>query len=199
VSLGFYVNVERCVGCRTCEAACDVSWGTPAGVSFRKVGTIEAGDFPDFSRMFMSLACHHCDEPACKTACPTNAYTKRDDGVVLVDSDQCIGCKMCTYACPYGAPQFDADRGVVSKCHMCQPLIDAGGEPACVSSCPYGALEWGDLDELLRKHPRAQRTAPHFPDPARTRPNILFELPEDMPDDTRRVDVLQRLLDGREI
>jgi anaerobic dimethyl sulfoxide reductase subunit B len=193
MKLGFHVNLEKCVGCRSCEAACDTTWETPLDVSFRTVGTFEGGDFPAFQRLFMSMACNHCDIPACATSCPTNAYTKHPDGVVTVDPDVCIGCKMCTFACPYGAPQYDKAAGVVSKCNFCKPLIDQGGEPSCVSSCPYDALDWGPMDELLRRHPTAQRTAPFFPDPSITRPNILFDVPDDLMPDIRRVDSFQRL------
>ena len=196
--LGFYVNLARCVGCRTCEAACDLAWGTPVDVSFRRVGTVEGGEFPAAQRLFLSLACHHCDMPACASACPTNAYSKRDeDGVVIVDTDRCIGCKMCTYACPYGAPQYNEAAGVVNKCHFCQPLIDQGEAPRCVESCPYDALDWGPIDDLLRRHPTAQRSAPFFPDPDMTRPNILFDVPADAPSDLRRVDSHQRLAELR--
>jgi anaerobic dimethyl sulfoxide reductase subunit B len=194
--LGFYVNLEKCVGCRTCEAACDITKETPTDVSFRKVGTLESGDFPDVMNMFVSMACNHCDMPACASACPTGAYTKRDDGVVIVDPQVCIGCKMCTFACPYGAPQYDKKKGTVSKCDMCAPRIDAGGEPACVSSCPYGALDWGPMSELYRRYPTAVREVPFLPDVDITRPNILFDLPADMPDDLRRVDVLAKLADA---
>jgi anaerobic dimethyl sulfoxide reductase subunit B (iron-sulfur subunit) len=198
VPLGFYVNIDRCVGCRSCEAACDVSWGTSPDVSFRQVGAFESGDFPSFVERFLSLSCHHCETPLCMLSCPTNAYSKRDDGVVTVDPDVCIGCKMCTWACPYGAPQYDPATRVVTKCHFCQPLIDEGGEPRCVSSCPYDALDWGEMDELVRRHPNAQRSAPHFPDPNLTQPNILFEMLEDLPGDTRRIDGTQRLAERAE-
>lgn len=194
--LGFYVNVDLCVGCRSCEAACQVSWGSPPGIPWRKVGEVEGGDFPRVAQLFLSLACNHCEVPVCALSCPTKAYTKRDDGVVLVDPGRCIGCKMCTWACPYGAPQYDPQTRVVTKCHFCQPLIDAGGAPRCVTSCPYDALDWGPMDELLRRHPNAQRSAPHFPDPEMISPNILFELPVDMPVQTRRVDAIQRLADA---
>lgn len=196
--LGFFVDLNKCVGCRTCEAACDSTWETPLDVSFRKVGTLESGEFPAFERLFMSLACHHCDMPACAQSCPTNAYTKRDDGVVILDPEVCIGCKMCTFACPYGAPQYSETTGRVTKCHFCQPLIDEGGEPRCVESCPYDALDWGDMGELTRRHPDARVDAPFFPDPDITRPNILFSLPDDMDPDIRRVDVFQMLADRRE-
>lgn len=198
--LGFYVNLERCIGCRSCEATCDVTWNTPVGVSWRRVGTVEGGDFPDFHRIFLSLACNHCDLPVCAWACPTRAYTKREtDGVVLVDPDRCIGCKMCIWACPYGAPQFDPVRRVVTKCHFCLPRLEKGQPPMCVETCPYEALDYGPMDELLRRYPGAQRTAPLFPDPGMTRPNVLFQVPEDLPADTRRVDPIGRLAREAEV
>jgi DMSO reductase iron-sulfur subunit len=194
MQLGFHVDLRKCVGCRSCEAACDVTWDTPTSVAWRRVGTIEGGDFPAFSRLFLSISCNHCDIPACATACPVKAYTKRkEDGVVVVDSSKCVGCKLCTWACPYGAPQYDPETKVVSKCHFCLPRQAEGRPPRCVETCPYGALDYGPMDELLRRHPEAQRTAPLFPDPSLTRPNILFTVPKDLPEEMRRVDIFGRL------
>jgi anaerobic dimethyl sulfoxide reductase subunit B len=194
--LGFYIDLRKCVGCRTCEAACETTWDTPVGVSYRRVGTLEAGEFPAFQRLFMSLSCNQCDVPVCANVCPTKAYTKDEDGIVTIDPDVCIGCKNCTFACPYGAPQYDKAAGIVRKCNFCKPLLAEGGAPACVTSCPYGAMDWGPMDELIRRHPTAQRTAPFFPDPDLTRPNILFDVPDDVLPDIRRVDDFQRLAEA---
>lgn len=197
--LGFYIDLERCVGCRSCEASCDVTWGTPVDVAWRRVGTLEGGDYPDFKRFFVSMACNHCDVPVCAWVCPTRAYTKREsDGVVTVDPTKCIGCKLCIWACPYEAPQYDPARKVVSKCHFCSPRLAEGKAPRCVESCPYEALDYGPMDDLLRRHPGARRTAPGLPDPGMTRPNVLFHLPDELPGELRRIDFVQRLAETKE-
>ena len=123
-------------------------------------------------------------------ACPVNAYTKRPDGVVMVDPDRCIGCKYCMWACPYGVPQFDEEAKVVTKCHFCAPLLDQGEAPRCVASCPYEALDYGPKFEVVARHPDATQNAPMMPDPSITKPNILFRLPEEAPpaESFRRVD-----------
>ena len=88
--------------------------------------------------------------------CPARAY-RRDEktGAVLIDADQCLGCRYCAWVCPYGAPRFDEARGVMTKCDFCVDKQHEGGEPACVTSCPTGALTWGELaeEELVQDVP----------------------------------------------
>jgi anaerobic dimethyl sulfoxide reductase subunit B (iron-sulfur subunit) len=90
----------------------------------------------------------HCATPACKEVCPTKAIYKRpEDGLVLVDSKLCIGCKMCLMACPFGVPQFGKD-GKMQKCNFCVERLERGEQPACMNVCPTRALHAGSLDEL---------------------------------------------------
>ena len=94
----------------------------------------------------MVYHCMHCNEPDCLSACPVGAYTKREDGPVIYDPDQCIGCRYCMNACPFGVPHFDYDKGLIEgafidKCTFCPQRIDNGQEPACVATCPTDALE----------------------------------------------------------
>jgi Fe-S-cluster-containing dehydrogenase component len=137
---GFVLDLHRCVGCNACVIACRIENGRTHAAAWRRVLPLNLARRPGGPTYSLSVACHHCDDPACLRGCPANAYEKRADGVVLHHDDRCIGCRYCEMTCPFGAPQFDADRGVVSKCHLCAPRLDAGLEPACVAACPTGAL-----------------------------------------------------------
>jgi formate dehydrogenase iron-sulfur subunit len=112
------------------------------------------GSFPDLQRASMPYHCMHCLEPACASACPVGAWTKRADGPVVYDSSRCIGCRYCMNACPFGVPHFDWNKGIVeqpviTKCTMCAHRLDAGREPACVQTCLTGALKFGARADML--------------------------------------------------
>ncbi|MHB8913187.1 MAG: 4Fe-4S dicluster domain-containing protein [Lysobacter sp.] len=99
-------------------------------------------------------SCLHCEEPACVTVCPTGAsYKRAEDGIVLVDEDKCIGCKLCSWACPYGAREYSPVEGVMKKCTLCidriynDNLDEADRQPACVQACPTKARHFGDLGD----------------------------------------------------
>ena len=99
-------------------------------------------------------SCLHCEQPDCVTVCPTGAsYKREEDGIVLVNPDTCIGCKLCSWACPYGAREYDYDDGVMKKCTLCvdriynQNLVEEDRIPACVRACPTGARHFGDLGD----------------------------------------------------
>jgi anaerobic dimethyl sulfoxide reductase subunit B (iron-sulfur subunit) len=104
--------------------------------------------------------------------CPTKAIYKRAaDGVVLIDADKCIGCRYCEWACPYGAPQFNEEIGVMTKCDFCEDLLAAGNNPACVDACVMRCLDFGELSELREKYgdfneieplPKSDITVPAF-------------------------------------
>ncbi len=140
-------DLRRCVGCQTCTAACRQANGTPPGVQWRSVLDVESGVYPDVRRTFLPVGCQHCNEPPCMTVCPTTATGQRDDGLVTIDYDMCIGCGYCIVACPYQArfkvtkpnyafnahptanekEQFDESRiGVATKCSFCIDRIDMG-------------------------------------------------------------------------
>ncbi len=142
------VDLNRCVGCQTCTAACKHANATLPGVQWRKVLDFETGDFPDVRRAFLPVGCMHCDEPPCMEVCPSTATRKRDDGIVTIDYDICLGCAYCAVACPYQArfkvterkaaygkagrmrhedTRFDpAMMGVAQKCTFCVDRIDQG-------------------------------------------------------------------------
>ncbi|HEV3363311.1 MAG TPA: 4Fe-4S dicluster domain-containing protein, partial [Acidimicrobiia bacterium] len=119
----FAFAMEACVGCHSCEAACAEQNGLPPGTAWRRVGEIEGGEFPHTRRLHLSMACNHCLEPACLIGCPTGAYVKLGNGVVAHRADECIGCRYCTWNCPYSVPVFQPDRRIVTKCDMCLPRL----------------------------------------------------------------------------
>ena len=122
----------------------------------------------------VSYSCGHCDNPACVAVCPTGAHAKDEEtGLVTIDQEQCIGCKSCVQACPYGAPQFVEAKGVTEKCDMCAELRSYGEEPACVAICPQRALKVGDIDELRAEFGDCADVAP-LPSSADTAPNVVI-------------------------
>lgn len=101
------IDLRKCVGCHGCTVACINENRLPPGVVYRPVLEEEFGVFPNVARRFIPRPCMQCDEPPCTNVCPVNATYKNDDGIVVVDYDQCIGCRYCVTACPYGARTFD--------------------------------------------------------------------------------------------
>ncbi len=185
----FHFTADNCIGCHACEAACSEKNDNPAHISFRSVGYVEGGTFPDFTRMNISMACNHCDDPVCLKGCPTGAYTKHAEyGAVLQDPDTCFGCGYCTWVCPYNAPQLDPIQGQVSKCNMCVDRLEVGLKPACVSACLGNALNFGVVENTPENREQAKVQIPGFPDPNISKPNIRFQQTKKMPDEVKRTD-----------
>ncbi len=165
--LGLVIDLDICVGCHACAVNCK-EWNTgghmapltdldaygaePDGVWFNRVHSFEAHDGETSRTVHFPRSCLHCEEPACVTVCPTGAsYKRAEDGIVLVNEDICIGCKLCSWACPYGAREFDSDSGTMKKCTLCidriynENLEEVDRVPACVSTCPASARHFGDF------------------------------------------------------
>jgi DMSO reductase iron-sulfur subunit len=188
----FHFTADNCIGCHACEAACSEKNDNPAHISFRSVGYVEGGTYPDFKRMNISMACNHCDDPVCLKGCPTRAYTKHVEyGAVLQDPETCFGCGYCTWVCPYNAPQLDPIKGQVSKCNMCVDRLEVNLKPACVSACLGNALNFGVVDDLPENREQGKTSIPGFPDPEITHPNIRFQQIKNMPDEVTRPDGME--------
>ncbi len=173
---GFYLDSSRCVGCKTCQVACKKKNDLPIGAFYRRVDSYETGSYPTVGLYHISHACNHCEDPACVRNCPTGAmYKDEATGTVQHHDDICIGCRSCIMACPYGAPVFLEDEGIVGKCNACIDTLDEDGEPTCVAACGMRALEFGDFDELKEKHPDAVSEIPCMPSASITNPHVLIE------------------------
>ncbi len=186
---GFYFNADNCISCHACEAACSEKNDLPPHLAFRSVGYLEGGSYPASTRMNISMACNHCDNPVCLKGCPTRAYTKfAEYGAVLQDPDICFGCGYCTWVCPYNAPQLDTQAGHVSKCNMCVDRLELGLKPACASACLAGALDFGVVETLPAHREQLEAAIPGFPTPEITHPNIRFQQARSLPREMRRTD-----------
>jgi tetrathionate reductase subunit B len=141
------IDLTRCVGCYSCQVSCKMENGVPYEYFRTHVEIIERGTYPNVRRIFLPRLCNHCDNPSCVPVCPVGATYKREDGIVVVDYDRCIGCGYCVQACPYGARYPNPETGTVDKCDYCLHKLEDGEVPACVANCMGGARIFGDLND----------------------------------------------------
>lgn len=186
---GFYFDQSRCTGCHTCAVACKDWYDTPAGpASWIRVTPIEKGKFPNPSLSYLFISCFHCAAPVCAEACPVSAISKgKEDGIVVVDREVCIGgekCKFaCRKACPYDVPQFGAEPNPkMQKCHLCLKRWPGRKKPICVEACPMRALDAGPLEELKAEYGDIQE-AEGFTYSKRVGPSVVFKPKSPRPDD----------------
>ena len=181
---GFFIDVSRCTGCRTCSVACADAKNTPLGLNLRRVIEVEGGGWtqnwdgawrPDVFAYYISMGCNECADPACVKVCPTHAHFKRtEDGLVVINRDKCIGCGACAAACHYQVPQLDKKAGKMLKCDGCVDRTAEGGMPICVESCPERAIEFGDIEALRGKHGTLDAIAP-MPSGDKTHPSLVIK------------------------
>ena len=168
--LGLVIDLDICVGCHACAVNCkewnsgghaapltdlDPYGAEPDGVWFNRIHSYETTDASGgTSTVHFPRSCLHCEKPACVEVCPTGASFKRaEDGIVLVAEDLCIGCKLCSWACPYGAREYDVTEGVMKKCTLCIDRIyneNRGSQarlPSFVACRPVAARHFGDLGD----------------------------------------------------
>ena len=176
----FHFDATACIGCHSCEVACNEQNNNDADVKWRRVGEMSAGTFPAMTQLFNSMSCNHCIDPECLKGCPTESYIKFDNGIVFHDDDTCIGCQYCTWNCPYEVPVFNEDRGIVTKCHMCHDKLANNQTPACVQTCPGAAIEVEtfNVEQWLTKDMYEQGVAPCLPDVNITKPTTRYTLPK---------------------
>ena len=176
MSKGVLVDTTKCIGCRGCQVACKQWNELPAEVTtntgtyenpprmsaktFTKIHFTEVEYGGKFHWVFNKLQCMHCEEPGCAEACIVGALQKTPGGPVTYDDRKCIGCRYCQVACPFGIPNFQWDKAVpwIRKCTFCADRqgqvakingVDRVLEPACVTTCPTGALEFGEREDLI--------------------------------------------------
>lgn len=170
--LGMVFDLKRCIGCNACVIGCKQENSLPDGVFFTKTLSEDYGVYPSVKRVYIPTICNHCEDAPCEKVCPSGATYTRDDGIVMVDGEKCIGCGSCAVACPYdmrsqvtseqlenglfgdgNLTKFEEQGysrfvpGTVIKCDFCSERVDAGLEPACVVTCPTDARIFGDLDD----------------------------------------------------
>jgi tetrathionate reductase subunit B len=141
------IDSRRCINCKACIVACRAENGVPLGKNRLWIGEEHRGTWPQISASFEPEQCHHCARPSCVRVCPTGASWKREDGVVLVNGSDCIGCRYCIVACPYNARFSREDLGIAEKCTYCVERLDRGQPPACVETCPSRVRIFGDLND----------------------------------------------------
>ena len=144
---GMLIDTRRCVGCHACSVSCRSENNVPEGKHRSWVEYTEKGTFPNASLNFLPRLCNQCSDPQCVSVCPTNATHIRDDGIITVDADVCIGCKYCLQACPYDARFINPETGAADKCDFCVDRLEHGREPACVATCFNRARIFGDLND----------------------------------------------------
>ena len=148
---GMIIDLQKCVGCYACMVACKQEHFLPPGIFWNRVIVGETGSFPVVTKQLYPVLCNHCKDPICTKVCPTGATTQREDGIVVVDYDKCVGCRYCLIACPYQQRSFYDDdtqgyfpgqgftefeckgkeiyplrKGTVIKCNFCVERIDQG-------------------------------------------------------------------------
>lgn len=180
----FGFEMEACIGCHSCEVACAEQNNLPVEVSWRRVGEIEGGDFPNTRRFNLSMACNHCLEPSCLSGCPTNAYVKLDNGIVQHLAEECIGCGYCTWNCPYEVPVMHPGRKIVTKCDMCLPRLGSGELPACVEACPTQAIKVEKVNIASWREEHSEADAPNLPSSEITLSTTRIILPDNVPIET---------------
>ncbi len=151
MSKAMLVDVSKCLACNACTVECKRENQVQEGFFRTRITEFEQGAYPNVSVNYVKRQCMHCEHPACASVCTVGALQKTPDGPVIYDSSRCIGCRYCMYACPYGVPEFEWDKplGLIEKCTFCDHRQASGLEPSCVSPCPFGALTFGERDELI--------------------------------------------------
>lgn len=182
---GFAINLHRCIGCRTCSISCKMENNVADGLlrirvlndEEKTVYDIPAGTYPNLTMSWTPVPCQHCDESPCVGVCPTGATVKREDGIVTIDKETCIGCKSCMEVCPYDARVFDEESNTVDKCTLCAHRLDAGlGTTMCQIACPGRAITVGDIDDPGSDIAKiiAERKTTHILEEEGTGPQVYY-------------------------
>ncbi len=141
----FIFDANKCVGCGACSVACMNENGFQSPERWRNIHSSNSARFPSLPLFYLSLACNHCDDAPCMKNCPALAYSRNEiTGAIIHDAEKCIGCKYCTWVCPYDAPKYNPNKGLIEKCTFCNSRILENKKPACANLCPTGALDFSN-------------------------------------------------------
>jgi Fe-S-cluster-containing dehydrogenase component len=147
----FFVDMQRCIGCKACEAAC-AECETNGQQSMIHVNYVERA----VTIQTTVQVCMHCDDPVCANVCPADAISKDEFGVVhTANTARCIGCSNCVMACPFGVPFKEEKYDMMMKCNMCYDRTSAGKKPMCATVCPSQALYYGTREEMRQMRPNS--------------------------------------------
>lgn len=145
------IDIEECMACLTCEIECALAHSKSKTLE-EAMNEVEPRVNVEAAQEFaVPLQCRHCEIAPCIKICPTNAISRENpNSPVLIDQDRCIGCNFCLAVCPFGSisPSYDGHR--VIKCDLCFERLEAGQEPACVASCPTGAIKFVEAEQYVR-------------------------------------------------
>lgn len=141
------IDLRRCIGCQSCTVSCAIENQTPQGEFRTTVNQyqVRREDSDVVTNVLLPRLCNHCDNPPCVPVCPVQATFQREDGIVVIDNQRCVGCAYCVQACPYDARFINHETQTADKCTFCVHRLEAGLLPACVESCVGGARIIGDL------------------------------------------------------
>ncbi|MDB4533952.1 4Fe-4S dicluster domain-containing protein [Vicingaceae bacterium] len=156
---GWFIDTRRCFGCHGCEVSCKSENDVPLGNYIRQTIYQDVGDYPKVARMFLPMACQHCEDAPCIKGCPCGALKKGIGGTVVVDYETCCGHGTCVEVCPYGAIYMDPVAKQAVKCHNCYHRLEHDMEPACAATCPSDAIYFGDLNDSESKASKAMAAA----------------------------------------
>ena len=144
---GMLVDMRKCIGCQSCTVSCSLENQPPVGFRTTVLQYEVVPDQGQAAMVMLPRLCNHCDNPPCVPVCPVQATFQREDGIVLVDNERCVGCAYCVQACPYDARFINHETQTADKCTFCEHRLEVGLLPACVESCVGGARIIGDLND----------------------------------------------------
>jgi Fe-S-cluster-containing dehydrogenase component len=137
-----FVDIDKCTGCRTCESVCSLKWEGECNPTKSRIKALRYEKFGEYL-VNIPVVCQQCETPMCKEVCPVNAINQNQEtGAYQVNPDTCIGCRLCTIACPVGVIEVDPNKKIAYKCNLCE------GDPLCVKFCLHDAINLIPIEKV---------------------------------------------------